>query len=225
MQADQDIAISTDGTSLLEEDGKENMDVLQVGTLSYMSLEAFMVNETDADVLLLSNELKHKLCDISLICKCWSWSRCKVVDIVAYASFPVTAYAEEQILSAVRVVAAVVIFSGLITGVLVCHCFQVSNEYIFFSSSYRSCKEIDDSDRWERRKGLAITGSMSYPDRTGQPVECVVMVIKLAMLSTSKEELVEKLLSVDCDLPQYMDVPKWKDGSDHYGSESVQVRC
>ncbi|PWA54384.1 alcohol dehydrogenase superfamily, zinc-type [Artemisia annua] len=77
-------------------------------------------------------------CYAALIRDNWSWSRCKVVDIVAYAGFPVTAYAEEQILPAVRVVPVppsvdpivVVIFNGLTTGVLVCHCFTVITGFV-----------------------------------------------------------------------------------------------
>lgn len=61
---------------------------------------------------------------------------CKVGDIVAYAGFPVCAYAEEQILPADRaipvppsidpIVAASAIFKGLTAEVLVRRCFKVT---------------------------------------------------------------------------------------------------
>lgn len=60
---------------------------------------------------------------------------CKVGDIVAYAGFPVCAYAEEQILPAERlvhvppsidpIIAAAAIFKGLTAQVLVRSCFKV----------------------------------------------------------------------------------------------------
>ncbi|GJZ10999.1 putative alcohol dehydrogenase superfamily protein [Tanacetum coccineum] len=51
---------------------------------------------------------------------------CKIGDIVAYAGFPVSAYAEEQILPASidPIVAAAVIFKGLTDEVLVRRCFK-----------------------------------------------------------------------------------------------------
>lgn len=65
---------------------------------------------------------------------------CKVGDIVAYAGYPVSAYAEEQILPADRavpvppsidpIVAASVLFKGLTAELLVRRCFKVTEDFL-----------------------------------------------------------------------------------------------
>lgn len=72
----------------------------------------------------------------------------KVGDIVAYAGYPVSAYAEEQILPADRVVpvpasidpvvAAAVLFKGLTAEVLIRRCFKVVERYFcFLNENYK----------------------------------------------------------------------------------------
>ncbi|KAI7730537.1 hypothetical protein M8C21_011453 [Ambrosia artemisiifolia] len=105
---------------------------------------------------------------------------CKVGDMVAYASYPVCTYAEEQILPADRVVpippsidpivAAAVIFKGLTTHGLVRKCFKVGPGHtILYHAAAGGVGSL--ACQWANALGATVIGTVSTKEKAVQAKE------------------------------------------------------
>ncbi|KAL8253268.1 hypothetical protein R6Q59_036961 [Mikania micrantha] len=105
---------------------------------------------------------------------------CKVGDIVAYAGFPVCAYAEEQVLPAERVVrvppsvdptvAAAAIFKGLTAQVLVRQCFKVGPGHtILYHAAAGGVGSL--ACQWANTLGATVIGTVSSKEKAVQAKE------------------------------------------------------
>ncbi|KAI3705910.1 hypothetical protein L1987_76159 [Smallanthus sonchifolius] len=105
---------------------------------------------------------------------------CKLGDVVAYAGFPVSAYAEEQILPADKVVlvpssidpivAAAALFKGLTAEVLVRRCFKVLPEHtILFHAAAGGVGSL--ACQWANALGATVIGTVSTKEKAVQAKE------------------------------------------------------
>ncbi|MFS7996306.1 putative NADPH:quinone reductase [Helianthus anomalus] len=105
---------------------------------------------------------------------------CKVGDMVAYANYPVSAYAEEQILPADRVVpvpasidpiiAAAAIFKGLTAEVLVRRCFKVGPGHtILYHAAAGGVGSV--ACQWANALGATVIGTVSTKAKAVQAKE------------------------------------------------------
>nr|BAA06460.1 TED2 [Zinnia elegans] len=105
---------------------------------------------------------------------------CKVGDVVAYAGYPVSAYAEEQILPADRavpvppsvdpVLAAAAIFKGLTAEMLVRRCFKVGPGHtILYHAAAGGVGSL--ACQWANALGATIIGTVSTKEKAVQAKE------------------------------------------------------